>query len=1496
MSRKSSRKKFDFDYKLYSDTGEKVEKVRTVSKMTTPVDKLKIMSSNIMSDIDDCFETYQLELIKEESDLASYVDELKTLKREHRRIHTQLKGLEGDNFQTVCPDYEKQKKQISDSFTVANEELSKVRKTKMEKIESENEKRVQLEMEKLAQEKAKADLEVQRLRDEVENQKAISDKKLSMKREKVKCEFSVFEKKVHDGTDEILLNVQLLSDVEDMERLVFKFETWLENLDKIYADLSGVFIGEMEDFEKSRNVLQTKLKDNVSQLRVRIREIKADVELREAKKAYSDEQVRTSQMKQSANDLHAEIKTRYDTLLTKCDVNCDDLGDQEILNLKKREDHYHTELREIIEKITSYSQFVVSFRDEVTATCAELSKMRDTVVSRVTDLFTKIDNIILEKDISEKKLKNAAVLNIDLKKFKGYNSDVDIYTFKEEFKKLVEPNFPKNMLAEYLKKNYLTGSAYTLVAKMDKIDDIWEKLIGTFGNTQLLLQNKISSLEKFSSLEKAKDDEKIVFAISGLLNTMADLKKLASIYNLEGNLYYGGGLHKILRLIGEVRKRKFLKSISRDNLDDKDKWGRLETFLSDERIEREMFMINEKTEQSLGLNQKSDKNDKNKDNKTETKDSGRSTLDPKSKSFVVPEPEPVCKICDSSENHVVGKDKNGQNKRIEYFACEKFVNLDPFDRMKLLRKKGFCTKCLKPGVKQGPKHECDDTFVCKNPFKNKKEEAKICQLHVLVCGFHAAEDSNKEKFKQYKSKFVDNSSVKYESFSQSLAISFHVDSGPAPGDDGKRSDMDESKIGNSAIFMFQTIEVENEKNEKEKFNIFYDDGCFDACFKKSAIDRLKKFNRSEQTEEGPMIITGVGGHKSICPHGEYTVSLPLANGGNAKLSGLCLDRVTGDFPKYKLKNIESEFHREDAEVLHSNHKGNLPKLPDEVGGEVDIMIGTLYRKYQPIEVLRLASGLSLLRSAFKNVDSSDGVIAGPYPKFYDAERISNYAERRCEINPTVQMYGQWINLRNSVPLLGEKCETHPCSRDTFESNDVYLKRKPKVVSIFEDIEKAGTEVNYRCLDCRDCADCKKGPLIENISIQEEVEQQMIEKSVKVDFEKRESVATLPFLSDPDKALLPNYTIARKVYNGQTKKLSKRQNDRDEVIRSEGKLQDLGYVEYLDNLSEECRRSILESALRYHIPWRVVWNEKSITTAVRLVFDASQKTGSGISLNDLLAKGANVINSLIQILIRWKTKLYAFHTDITKMYNSIKLHEDFWRYQLYLWDKDLDPDKEPVLKVIKTLIYGVVPSGNQAIAALRKIADAVAEDYPEVSQILRNDFYVDDGISGSATCEERRQVTDDLKVQLEKVNISLKGYTFSGSLPDEKLSTDGVSIHVGGYKWFSEEDEISLGMEELNFSKRVRGRKDDNAKGIIPLDLTKRDCVSKVAECFSPTGIFVPLLGSMKLDISDLHTVCLAWDDRIPDNLRGVWESNFEMLNEMRSIRYNRAVVPPDAKS
>ena len=54
-----------------------------------------------------------------------------------------------------------------------------------------------------------------------------------------------------------------------------------------------------------------------------------------------------------------------------------------------------------------------------------------------------------------------------------------------------------------------------------------------YGDTSLVLQNKLGSLENFSNIEKVKDDEKIVNSITGLLNTMDDLSTLAKEYSLE---------------------------------------------------------------------------------------------------------------------------------------------------------------------------------------------------------------------------------------------------------------------------------------------------------------------------------------------------------------------------------------------------------------------------------------------------------------------------------------------------------------------------------------------------------------------------------------------------------------------------------------------------------------------------------------------------------------------------------------------------------------------------------------------------------------------------------------------------------------------------------------------------------------------------------------------------------------------------------------------------
>ena len=125
----------------------------------------------------------------------------------------------------------------------------------------------------------------------------------------------------------------------------------------------------------------------------------------------------------------------------------------------------------------------------------------------------------------------------------------------------------------------------------------------------------------------------------------------------------------------------------------------------------------------------------------------------------------------------------------------------------------------------------------------------------------------------------------------------------------------------------------------------------------------------------------------------------------------------------------------------------------------------------------------------------------------------------------------------------------------------------------------------------------------------------------------------------------NKDIALKSYNQQL--LNKNLQDKADLITSENKLQRLGHVDYVQNLSQEQQRMLSERDMKYLIPWRVVWKQNSISAPCRIVFDASQITNTGYSLNDVIEKGRNNMNKLVEIILRWMAHQVAFHTDRTK---------------------------------------------------------------------------------------------------------------------------------------------------------------------------------------------------------------------------------------------------------
>ena len=155
----------------------------------------------------------------------------------------------------------------------------------------------------------------------------------------------------------------------------------------------------------------------------------------------------------------------------------------------------------------------------------------------------------------------------------------------------------------------------------------------------------------------------------------------------------------------------------------------------------------------------------------------------------------------------------------------------------------------------------------------------------------------------YKSKHI-TWNTEYKEFSKNIGISLHVDA-HSPNSYGAENEcMSNNDMQDFAIYMLQTIKVQG-----KNLNLFYDTGCGDLVCRKSAIDILEKMGRANKIFDGPLVISGVGDQKSSCPHGIYSVKLPLANGKEVNLSGMCLDKITAEFPTYPLSIVQSDIER-----------------------------------------------------------------------------------------------------------------------------------------------------------------------------------------------------------------------------------------------------------------------------------------------------------------------------------------------------------------------------------------------------------------------------------------------------------------------------------------------------------------------------------------------------------------------------------------------------------
>ena len=75
---------------------------------------------------------------------------------------------------------------------------------------------------------------------------------------------------------------------------------------------------------------------------------------------------------------------------------------------------------------------------------------------------------------------------------------------------------------------------------------------------------------------------------------------------------------------------------------------------------------------------------------------------------------------------------------------------------------------------------------------------------------------------------------------------------------------------------------------------------------------------------------------------------------------------------------------------------------------------------------------------------------------------------------------------------------------------------------------------------------------------------------------------------------------------------------------------------------------------HYVPLQLVVNEHSQSIPFRIVTNTSYKDPrTGKSLNDILAKGPNMLSDSYQILLRFRNRKYVITTDVTKAYHGLR---------------------------------------------------------------------------------------------------------------------------------------------------------------------------------------------------------------------------------------------------
>ncbi|XP_063388444.1 uncharacterized protein LOC134674335 isoform X2 [Cydia fagiglandana] len=367
------------------------------------------------------------------------------------------------------------------------------------------------------------------------------------------------------------------------------------------------------------------------------------------------------------------------------------------------------------------------------------------------------------------------------------------------------------------------------------------------------------------------------------------------------------------------------------------------------------------------------------------------------------------------------------------------------------------------------------------------------------------------------------------------------------------------------------------------------------------------------------------------------------------------------------------------------------------------------------------------------------------------------------------------------------------------------------------------------------------------------------------------IVTIPLKESPDR-LGDSYDRALSRFQALERRFSKNPSFKKQYCDFMQEYIDLGHME--ENTTPDADRHT------YILPHHGVVRETSLTTKLRVVFDGSAVTTSGLSFNQIQMVGPTVQDDLISILIRLRQHKFIATADVAKMYRMVNVNSEQQELQQILWR--FEPQEKLKLYKLKTITYGTSSAPYLATRCLKQLGLECHDKI--VSDIIQHDFYVDDLITGASTADELIAICQGVIKQLQQGQFYLRKWysnhpNIINNIINENTSDGLFNLSHNEYSktlgllWACKEDKLLYSVD-IKTNNHV----------------SKRTILSIISQVFDPLGLINPCVLTAKIILQKLWASKISWDEVVPSDIYDAWCKFVNSLSAINNIRIPRCVV------